>query len=490
VICDHDCDEICDQCTYDLARASEQSTSPPPPLEHQPGDAARLDQLRVQQEGARGFANERLGADVRGMLDRLEGFVDRFVSFASQHQLVAVSLWVAHTHAFAAADCTPRLAIQSAEKQSGKTRTLEVLELVTCNARQVVNVSDAALFRAIAKGPLTILFDEVDAIFGPKARDREDLRAMLNAGYRRGATVDRCVGEHAKLEVKAFPVFCPVALAGIGALPDTVQDRSIVIRLRRRRSDEPVEKLRHRRIEPVAAELRRDLAGVFERAVEALGDADPDLPPGLPDRAEDVWEPLVAIADLAGGDWPARARAAATDLTLEDRTNEDGSVTELLLADIRTGFGADDKLTSDELCRRLATIEESPWGTWHGKPLEPRGLARLLHHHGVKPRQLWVDGANVRGYEAAAFADAFARYLPGTTARPLGPLGPNPSKGKRSSGPSGLAVVPGEGGTDVDHPSRSAPGSSGCCSGCGAPLPVDDHLRLVPCPCSTVREPT
>jgi Protein of unknown function (DUF3631) len=387
--------------------------------------------------------------EVAGMLNRTEAFLRRFVAFTSEHQLDAVTLWIAHSHAFAAAECTPRLAIQSAEKASGKTRLLEILEYLTRDPRQVVNVSEAALFRSIAAGPPTLLFDEVDAIFGPKARDREDLRAMLNAGYRRGATVDRCVGEHAKLEVRSFPVFCAVALAGLGQLPDTVQDRSITIRLRRRRFDETVEKLRRRRVEPEAAELRGDLADVFDRVTDVLAALEPDLPDVLPDRAQDVWEPLMAIADLAGDEWGSRARDAAVYLTLEGREEDDGSLTELLLSDIRTVLGDDEKIASDNLCHRLAAIEESPWATWRRKPpgpIEPRGLARLLRHHGIKPKQVWIDGANVRGYETGAFADVFDRYLPDPnpvqTARPLEPLGPNGSNVNGPSGPNALAVYP------------------------------------------------
>ncbi len=462
-----------------------ESWSPPPapPLAHPIVNPDRLARLRAEGREARPTR------EIAGLLDRIDSFLARFVSFGSEHQRHAVALWVAHTHAFAAADCSPRLAIQSAEKASGKTRLLEVLELVTRDPRQVVNMSEAALFRSIAAGPPTILFDEVDAIFGPKSRDREDLRAMLNAGYRRGATVDRCVGEGAKLEVKAFPVFCPVALAGIGRLPDTVQDRSIVVRLSRRRADEPVEKLRRRLIEPEAAELRRDLGEVFGRVVDVLADAYPEMGPELPDRAADVWECLVSIGDLAGGDWPVRARAAASYLTLEGRS-DDGSVTELLLADIRTVLSVDERVASDELCRRLASLDESPWGTWRGRGLEPHGLARLLHHHGVRPRQLWLGRENVRGYRAADFADAFARYLPplGETARPLGPLGPNPSKGKPSSGPSGLADVPREGGTDL-APLASFDGA-GACPSCGRFLEVDDRCRSLPCPCLTDEVPS
>ena len=126
----------------------------------------------------------------------------------------------------------------SAEPQSGKTRYLEVLKLLVRAPLFAVNISEAALFRVIEARRPTILHDEIDAVFGPKARDREDLRAMLNAGYERGATVERCVGEGSKLEVKSFPVFAPVAMAGIGKLPETVEQRSIVVRMKRRAPDE------------------------------------------------------------------------------------------------------------------------------------------------------------------------------------------------------------------------------------------------------------
>src|SRR5215207_5347847 len=189
------------------------------------------------------------------MLNRTEQFIGRFVAFQSDAQRVAVTLWVAHTHAAEAAYCTPRLAILSAEKQSGKTRLLEVLELLVAKPKQVAKISEAALFRSIDKEPVTILFDEIDAIFGPKAsKDHEDLRALLNMGYRRGATVPRCVGP--KNDVHDFSTFAPVALAGLGSLPDTVEDRSVIVRLRRRAPHEQVVKLRQRVIEPEAAELR------------------------------------------------------------------------------------------------------------------------------------------------------------------------------------------------------------------------------------------
>lgn len=425
-----------------------------------------------------------LAPDIGEVLDRAVAFIDRFVAFTSVHQLHALVLWVAHTHAISAAESTPRLALQSAEKQSGKTRALEVLELLVREPRQVVNMSEAALFRSVDASSPTILWDEVDAIFGPKARDREDLRAMLNAGYRRGARVERIIGEGGKMQVKAFDVFCPVALAGIGQLPDTVQDRAIVIRLRRRRDDEPVEKLRRRRIEPEATELRRELADALGAVTGELADVDPVMPTGMPDRAEDVWEPLLAIADLAAGPWPTRARAAATFLTLEDRDDR-ASIRVLLLSDIRTVLGADHKIASEALCRRLARLPESPWATWNkGKGLSQRNLAALLADHKIKPVQLWLAGDNVRGYRADAFADAFARYLPNldTTARADDPLDRTPHSENGSSGPSALAAVPERSADDAPPGPGSIPDDppSGKAARTASPLEDNNHKGEIP----------
>src|SRR4051794_7858052 len=196
--------------------------------------------LDVSESMSSDDAWQELGARV--LLDDLVTFVRRFVVLSGA-QADAVALWTLHTHAFDAADVTPYLAITSAEKRSGKTRLLEVLELLVRAPLPTSNISDAALFRAIAELSPTLLFDEVDAIFGPKARDREDLRGMLNAGYRRGA-VARRMGGPKMTTLEAFPVFCAKAFAGIGELPDTLRDRSIRLRLERRTREETIERFR------------------------------------------------------------------------------------------------------------------------------------------------------------------------------------------------------------------------------------------------------
>ncbi len=251
------------------------------------------------------------------LLDDLTAFVRRYVVLTDA-QATALALWIVHTWAIAAAGSTPYLSVTSAEKRCGKTRLLDVLRLLCRDPLTAANVSEAALFRSLGERPRTVLLDEVDAIFGPKARDREDLRAMLNAGYRRGSPVLRCVGDGSKQKVESFDVFAAKALASIGDLPDTLADRSLVIRLKRRGPTESVERLRENRPPLEAEALTERLARFADEHDKALADAEPVLPDELDDRAQDAVEPLVAIADLAGEEWPDRARRAFVELRRGD----------------------------------------------------------------------------------------------------------------------------------------------------------------------------
>jgi hypothetical protein len=347
------------------------------------------------------------------VFDDIARFVRRFVVL-TDHQLAAVALWVAHTHAFEAAECTPYIAATSAEKRSGKTRLLEVLELLVQGGLPTSNISDAALFRAIDEKPTpTLLLDEVDAIFGPKARDREDLRGMLNAGYRRGA-VARRMGGARYTELQAFSVFCPKAFALIGELPDTIADRAIRIRLERRTTDETIERFRRRDVAPGADSLRDTIADWCEPRLDELRASRPHLPDELDDRAQDCWEPLLALADLAGGDWPNRAHRAALALSgPQARQDEDASLTARLLKDIHQVFSANGakRYRTADLIAELCKIEESPWGDWYGKTISPQAVSKLLQPHRIKTMSVKVDGETVRGYKEEQFTNAFHRVL-------------------------------------------------------------------------------
>lgn len=358
------------------------------------------------------------------LLDDLAAFAGRYVIFPSDHALVAVVLWVAHSHVVEAFESSPRLALISPEKQSGKTRCLEVLELVCPNAMQSFNLTPAAIFRAIAHDRPTLLFDEVDTIFGSKAAQHEELRGLLNAGHRNGQKAYRCVGDPKNMKVEAFPAYCAVALAGIGDLPDTIIDRSIVVKMRRRAPGEKVTSFRARLASAEAAPLAKRLSAWAACAAGDLGTAWPEMPEGLVDRPADVWAPLLAIADLAGGEWPRRAREAALKLNAE-RQRADTSLGVRLLGDLRHLFELYrqddvDQLPSEQILRYLNGLDEAPWGNLRGKPLDARGLARRLRRYDVGPTSVRVGDKVFRGYRRPDLHDAFARYLPPYVPLPAG----------------------------------------------------------------------
>jgi hypothetical protein len=346
------------------------------------------------------------GAEV---LNAVERFLAGFISYPSEHARVAHVLWVAHAHLMHAWESTPRLAFLSPEPASGKSRALEITELLVPRPVQAVNVSPAYLFRKVADkaGRPTILFDEIDTIFGPRAKENEEIRGLLNAGHRPGAVAGRCVVKAKSVETEEIEAYCAVAVAGLGSLPDTILSRSVVIRMRRRAPGETVEPYRRRLHGPRGEGLR-------ERLADWLADASPAwpaMPDGIADRDADVWEPLLAVADLAGAAWPERARAAAVALVADSNGNTP-SLGVRLLADIRVAFGDDDHMATATLIEQLCKPEEAPWGDLSGKPIDPRRLSRMLSKYEIGPATIRVGSATPKGYRRADFADAWARYLP------------------------------------------------------------------------------
>lgn len=339
-------------------------------------------------------------------------YLGRFVSYPIEHAHVAHVLWIAHAHLMEKWDSTPRLAFLSPEPGSGKSRALEVTAPLAPNPVHAVNTSPAYLFRKVADpdGAPTILFDEIDTVFGPKARENEELRGLLNAGHRKGAVAGRCVVRGKEVFTEELPAYCAVALAGLGGLPDTILSRAIVIRMRRRAPNERVEQFRQRLHEPEGREIGERLAAWC--AANANRVRWPELPPQIQDRAADVWEPLLAVADLAGGDWPQRARVAAVALVADSRQGSP-SLGILLLSDLRDVFDIATALPTETILERLHRIEESPWADLRGKPLDARGLSHRLRQYGIKPVNIYIqERTSPKGYKRADLLDAWSRYLP------------------------------------------------------------------------------
>ncbi|MGH9475066.1 MAG: DUF3631 domain-containing protein [Terriglobales bacterium] len=332
------------------------------------------------------------------------------------------ALWLLHTYCLDAAEYTPYLHITAPEKRCGKSRLLEALELLAARPWRCDRTTAAALLRSVERDLPTLLLDEWDAAGGSGEEYAETMRGLLNSGFRRGGAYRLCIGEDR--EPHDFPTFCPKAIAGIGKLPDTVADRSLTIALRRKGQNERVRAFHRRDAEPEAGPLRERCEAWALQTAERLRGLRPPVPAELNDRQADICEPLLAIADLAGGNWPERARRALVELCTGE-TAQDESTGTKLLADCKAIFEGRgvDRLASKELVAALAEREDRPWAEWGrgGKPITPPQLARRLGRFGIKPRNLRDGGTVAKGYLTSDFDDSWACYLP-----PIKPLGEAP----------------------------------------------------------------
>lgn len=372
-------------------------------------DLAEIERLMTAPLLSNGIPNN---LDKTPVLDQVHAYLARFVAYPSEDAHVAHTLWIGHTHLMDAWESTPRLAFLSPEPGSGKSRALEITETLVPRPMQSINATAAALFRKVSdpKGPPTILYDEIDTIFGPKAKEHEDIRALINAGHRRGASSHRCVVKGRQFELEEFPAYCAVALAGLGNLPDTILTRSIVIRMRRRAPREQIEPYRHRLHAPEGHAIRHQFE-TWAAEMRTRLVPNPVMPPGIADRNADVWEALLSIADTAGGHWPKRARVSAVSL-VSDAKGGQPSLGVRLLGDLRIVFGERDSLWTVDILSVLNNLEESPWGDLKGKSLDARRLANLLKPYNVSSKQVRIGDISQKGYTREALWDAWVRYLP------------------------------------------------------------------------------
>jgi len=418
------------------------------------------------------------------LLDSVDAFLARFVAYPSEHARIAHVLWIAHTHLMDCWESTPRIAFLSPEPGSGKSRCLEVTEPLVPRPVHAVNTTPAYLFRKVSDeaGPPTILYDEIDTVFGPKAKDNEDIRGMLNAGHRKGAVAGRCVVRGAIVETEELPAYCAVALAGLNDLPDTIMSRSIVVRMRRRAPTEKVEPWRLRINAPQAKPIREALAAWAAEAGEITW---PELPPEIQDRNADVWEALVAVADLAGGDWPERARVSAVTLVTDSMAGAP-SIGVQLLTDLKDVFNGHEVQSSEAILTALHEMDERPWNDLRGKPVDSRWLSRQLSKYGVKSGTVRTPEGTRKGYKAVDLHDPWTRYVSDKD-QPLWKLGDDgessttcavgaPPQGSDTSDTSGTTPVVG---MAAQGSATSATAPQPECSVCSQPFLLPEPGKTI-----------
>lgn len=327
---------------------------------------------------------------------------------ASDLVLATCALIAVHTYAFDLGDVSPILFITGPTKRCGKSRLLSVLARLVNRPLAASSASAAGIYRTIELHRPTLLIDEVDTFL----RGDEQLRGLVNSGHTRDAAFHLgCVAIGRDFEPRRWSTWTPKILSGIGRLADTIEDRAIIVRMRRRRRDEAAERLRHgTRFE----EFRRKCARFAADHTEEIRGANPSIPDALNDRAADNWMPLLVLADLAGGNWPTVARQAALELSGSEGTEALG-VNAQLLADIKQVFDEQesDRLASKELCERLADMEGRPWADFgkNQKAITPNQLANLLREFGIASRGVRIGDATPKGYLRDDFAEVFSCYL-------------------------------------------------------------------------------
>jgi hypothetical protein len=285
----------------------------------------------------------------------------------------------------------PRLAITSPEKGCGKTTALDVLRELVARPLSTSNVTASAVFRTVEIARPTLLIDEADTFL----TENEALRGTLNSGHCKGAAIIRTVGDDH--EPRQFSTWSPAAIAMIGNLPSTLDDRAVAVRLRRRKPTERVQAFR--------SDRTANLQNLARKA------ADPDMGP-LINRVADNWRPLFAIADIAGGKWPKHARTVAHGA---EAKKEDQSVGTMLLSDIREIFTTrpeSDRISSTELASTLGLMEGRLWAEWrNGKPMTAAAMARMLSPFGIFSRTRRAGTDTFKGYLYSDFEEAFSSYL-------------------------------------------------------------------------------
>ncbi len=321
---------------------------------------------------------------------------------------VAVVLWVAFSWFVEVVKVAPIAIITAPEKRCGKSNLLDLMGKLSRRPLPVSNITAAALFRVIEQATPTLLIDEADSFL----ERSEDLRGIINSGHTRtSAQLIRTVGDDH--EPKVFSTWGAKVICGIGKMPETIMDRGVILELRRKLPTEKVQRLRHANPETFAT-LSAKLARWSEDNLERVRDLRPAIPDALNDREQDSWEPLLAIADLAGGGWPELARSAALNLSKRNAENTVSAGAELL-ADIREVFQAQGggAISTKELLEKLVEDDTKSWATFNnGRPMTPRNLAKQLRVYAIVPATIRTPHHTTpKGYRFSQFSEAFERYL-------------------------------------------------------------------------------
>jgi hypothetical protein len=373
-----------------------------PPKENDAPDAGQGTRLELH-------APEPWGEPVDGdaLLKEICDTLKKYV-ILDESYIRLIALWVVASHGYTAFRIFPRLFLKSPLPECGKITGIDVISPMTSKPLTAENATVAALFRIIESDGPTLFLDEGDSFL----RENEEIRGLVNSGHKNGGCVLRVVGED--LEPRAFSTFCPLVIAAIGKLAGTIESRSFMIPLKRRKKAEKVSRFQDKDAEKIKATIARKAARFVADNFDVLKEADPLTPEEIGNRQADNWRPLLAVADCAGGPWPEAARTIAK-AAAKGSDAVDDSLKLALLSDLRNYFAINVKVktvSAADLITYLDNLEARPWKTIsHGKTITDQSLSKLLRPYGIKTRDVKEDGKGLKRYFKEDFADPFERYL-------------------------------------------------------------------------------
>ncbi|MDQ3455542.1 MAG: DUF3631 domain-containing protein, partial [Actinomycetota bacterium] len=371
------------------------------------------------------------------MLDDVRSWLSRFICTLHDSDLDLLALWAAASHLVQETYTSPRLVLDSPVPGSGKTTVLEHFERLCLKAVQMASLSSPALLtRMLHAGMRTVLIDEADRCLHPDKEGVAELLAVLNSGYKRGATRPVLVPSKDGWTVAEMPTYCPVVMAGNNPrLPEDTMTRTIRVLLLPD-LDGAVEESNWEALDGDARDLGRQLGDWAEQVREQVKANRPPLPPGITGRARERWSPLKRVAVAAGGRWPAVVdRLALRDKEQQDMDREDGMLRErpavTLLRQLYEVWPNDEPFTpTSTLLASLIAVHPDDWGPAgpFGKALTAQRLGRMLaQSYAINSTRQASTGP--RGYARVRLATAWRRMGITKPAKQTGETGETGSAG-------------------------------------------------------------
>ena len=360
----------------------------------------------------------RIGAD---HLDAAYTYLRKFAKI-TEAQARILALYVGAAFVFDFWETTPYIYIYSAEAESGKSRIAKLLSAMFDTPKILLGPSLASLYgiieqaRELGERPKPIIIDEIDRLFNGRKENDNPIFAFLDGGFEPDSAVTRARYVKGQRDTEYLDSHCPKVLVGIDRkmMDSIILSRCILIRMEKKLPEDGTKKYVKRFHRAQGVEIGANLCAWAIANEERILRIDALYTPEFGDRAIDIWEPILAFAEAAGGNWLEYAKASLVELN-SDAAIERDSIGVQALKSIRAAKAMlpDAKgVASQSLIEILHGMEGSPWAEYGRgkKPITVDALARILARHKIKPHPISIEGIQLKGYEWSQFEDAWKRH--------------------------------------------------------------------------------